>query len=310
MNSSFLLISYCILAILITVSNKYILLTFIPYGYNANFFILFIQSVISIVLLRIAKFYSYLRYCEFNFIYLKSWIPIVALLILSIYSNGRSMLLLPISLFNILKNFGSLLIIIGDVTCFGKVMGSSTVLSFLLVILSNFYSIYNDIFLSSRPQNLEGFAWAIINCMSCALYALYVKYHRRVHIGVTNIEYVYYNTLLTTPILLALSLNFEGIHRIYSIIQFNYSNNNLYWFVLTLLLSSVLTLLIAVTIASIYINCSITTYTIIGSLNKFIMTFASVLIFSDEKELYELHGNAIFGTVLSLLTGIYLILYA
>jgi hypothetical protein len=308
MHSSFLLISYCILAILITVSNKYILLTFIPYGYNANFFILFIQSIISIILLRIAKFYSYLTYREFNVIYLKSWIPIVVLLILSIYSNGRSMLLLPISLFNILKNFGSLLIIIGDVTWFGKVMGSSTVLSFLLVILSNFYSSYNDIFLSNGPQNLEGYTWAIMNCVACALYTLYVKYHRSIHKSVTNIEYVYYNTLLTTPILLALSLNFEGVQCIYTIVQFNYSN--LHIFVASLLLSSLLTLLIAITIASIYKNCSITTYTIIGSLNKLAMTFASVLMFSDEKELYELRVNAIFGVIISLFTGIYIILYA
>jgi len=312
MKPSFLLISYCILAILITISNKY-LLTFGP-SKNGNvcrstFFILFIQSVISIILLHVAKFYSFLTYRSFNYRYLKSWVPIITFLILSIYSNGKSLQLLPISLFNILKNFGSVLIIVGDVAYFGRSVYTSTLVAFGSIILSNIYSSYNDIILNTGGlESYEGYAWAILNCCSCAVYTLYVKYHRENYKGITNIEYVYYNNLLTTPILLCLSLYFEGIQCIRTIIQFN--SNNLYFFIATLLFSSALTLLISIVIANIYKVVSPTTYTLTGSLNKIFVTLVSVSLFLDEKELYELHFSAIFGLLLSLLTGIYLIIYA
>lgn len=288
---------YCGLATLVTLLNKYILLTFVPNDCRANLFILFLQSLTCLVLMRICKKFSLLNYKPFNFNYLKSWAPIVVSLILSIYSNGRSLQLLPVSTFNVLKNLGLVLTVAGDIMFFGRKVCLDTFFAVFMILFTSIS--YEMGFNIEKPESTNaGVFWAIINCMACSVYGLYVKYHRIQHQNIDSTEYVYYNTLLTTPALAMLSLYFEGTRCTHSIIT---ADN----FIVFLLLSSALTLFIAIVISNIYKSTTPTAYSIVGSLNKLPMTCLSGLIFRD-----EILGSNIIYVLLSILTGIYFVLYA
>ena len=276
--TSGILLAYCGLATLITVFNKYILITYIPDGYTCNLYILLVQSSMSVAMMYLCSKFGVITYRPFDAKYLPSWIPIIVLLILSVYSNGKSVELLPISTFNVLKNIGLLLTISGDVVFFKKELHKNTYIAVSIVLVT---SILHHAYKSQDTSySLRGVAWAIINCAACSLYGLYVKYHRTCYHGITSIEYVYYNNSLTIPVIAALSFYFEEYHsRGYlpcAYVTLNAST------ILFFLLSSVLTLLITIVIANIHTHISSTTYAVVASLNKLPMSIISMLIFQDD----------------------------
>lgn len=290
---SYLLLCYCILATLLTVTNKHILTTFSPY----SFCVLFLQSVIVLSIMKMCKSYGMITYRRFDTRYTVSWMPILLFLVLSIYSNGQSLRLIPISTFNVLKNMGLIFTFIGESFFFGR-RTTIGVLPVLLVILftTGFYG--QHLFDDKEERDSLGIYWALLNCASVSSYGLYVKYYRgRYHI--TSIDYVYYNTLLTTPILAGLSLYFEGSNAIY----YTISLMDIY-FVVMLVFSSVLTLLITVVIANINKDISSTTYAIVATINKLVVSLVSVMLFQDE---YRFGGIDIFVGMMSVFIGVYFV---
>lgn len=297
------LLAYCGLAVLVTVSNKYILLNCIPHGYTCNLFILFMQSWISLVVMNLCKYAKILTYKPFDKKYLTSWIPIIIFLILSIYSNGKSVQLLPISTFNVLKNIGLLLTIVGDVIFFGRRLNKSTYMAVSIVLLTSI--IHQYVKSQEAFYSAEGVTWTIVNCIACSLYGLYVKYHRTCYQDITNVEYVYYNNLLTTPVIAVLSFYFEDSHKhdFTGSCAYVAINNGI---APILLFSSVLTFLITLVIVNIHMNVSSTTYAIVASLNKLPMSFVSMLIFQDDIATW----TNFFFVCLSVIASIFFVKYA
>ena len=263
-----LLLYYCVLSITVTICNKIILVYT-----NASFLVLFGQSVIILALLYMSSYAKLISYRSIDYKHAKGWIPIIILLVVSIYSNNKSLQNLPISHFNIIKGFGIVLVAIGDGILFqyndlGKIM-RETYLLVAIITLSNVILIKEDFMLLKS----EGFKWSIINCVTCSLYTLCTKHHRLQYPYITNIDYVYYNTVLSIPVLLAFSL-FEN--NINFTAHFTIELSSL------LIISSVLTFLLTYVISMISEQKLTVKYTVVSCLNKIPMNIVSMLIFSDE----------------------------
>jgi GDP-mannose transporter len=275
-----LLLCYCVLSIAVTVCNK-IILTMLKHT-NVNFFILFSQSVIILLLLRVSSYTKLISYEHMKYERAKTWIPITTLLIASIYSNNRALQYLPISYFNIIKGFGVVLVAIGDSTLFTNKNPqrkmentvpfclSKTFLFVIVITLSNVILMLRGLTLFES----EGLLWAITNCVACALYTLYTKHHRIQYPQITHIDYVYYNTVLSIPVLFAFSLWMEN-GEIFTI-PFSVE------LLIMLTISSMLTFLLTYVISIITKLRLATNYTIVACLNKIPMNMVSMLIFSDE----------------------------
>lgn len=209
--------TYCVASIVMTVTNKFV----VSGDFNMVFFLLTIQSLVTVLFLQAFKFLNLIKYREFDAETAKKWYPIVIFLVAMIYTGSKALQYLPIPVYTIFKNLTIILIAYGEVLWFGGSVTSMMMMSFGLMTLSSVIAGWNDV--SSAIQsifdatavitavdgiNMLGYFWMAINCLSSASFVLYM----RKRIKLTNFkdfDTVYYNNLLSIPLLIIPSLLLE-----------------------------------------------------------------------------------------------------
>ncbi|KAI8647329.1 hypothetical protein BD408DRAFT_408392 [Parasitella parasitica] len=129
--------------------------------------------------------------------------------------------ILPIPVYTIFKNLTIILIAYGEVLWFGGSVTSMVMVSFGLITLSSVIAGWHDVssavqsmlevstaFTAVSSTNMLGYFWMAVNCISSASFVLYM----RKRIKLTNFkdfDTVYYNNLLSVPLLIIPSLLLE-----------------------------------------------------------------------------------------------------
>ncbi|ORX49386.1 UDP-galactose transporter [Hesseltinella vesiculosa] len=253
---------YCFASILMTVTNKYVLS---GYGFNMNFLLLTIQ------------------FREFDKEEARKWMPIAAALVAMIYTGSKSLQYLPIAIYTVFKNLTIILIAYGEVLWFGSIVTEKMLLAFGLMVLSSIIAGWADI--SSALQDLMGldstligYFWMATNCLSSAAFVLYM----RKRIKLTNFkdfDTVYYNNLLSIPLLIIPSFIFE-----------DWSSENLAktfpeeirsQMIYAMVFSGVSAFVMSYASAWCVRTTSSTTYSMVGALNKLPIAASGILFFGD-----------------------------
>jgi GDP-mannose transporter len=161
--------------------------------------------------------------------------PVTLLLVSMIYTSSKGLQYLPISIFTIYKNMSIILIALGDVRYFGGRLTPLMLTSFILIIASSILGGLSDL-----QFNLRGYFWMFSNCASSAAYILYMRACIK-KVSFMDFDTVYYNNLLSIPLLLFCSLMVEPWSISHIVI---YSPNQLvlYW---AIGISSIATFLIS-----------------------------------------------------------------
>ena len=144
------------------------------------------------------------------------------LLIAMIYTGSKGIQYLPISIFTIFKNITIIFIAFGDVRYFNGKLTPMMLLSFFLIIASAVLGGISDL-----QFNVRGYLWMFSNCASSAIFILYMRACIK-KVGFMDFDTVYYNNLLSVPLLLLCSLvledwSFSGLNL------FSLDNFALYW---------------------------------------------------------------------------------
>jgi UDP-galactose transporter len=285
-NPIFPVLSYCASSILMTVTNKFVLSGL---GFNLNFFLLCVQSVVCVVAIQVCKSSGLINYRDFNSDEARKWFPVSLLLIGTIYTSTKALQFLSIPVYTIFKNLTIILIAYGEVLWFGGSVTGMALFSFGLMVLSSVIAAWADIQhalqnyghasdeASARVSTLNaGYMWMLFNCVCSAAYVLGM----RKRIKLTNFkdfDTMFYNNVLSIPILLICSLflenwSSENVNKNFPL----ESRNNL---ILAMIFSGLSSVFISYTSAWCVRVTSSTTYSMVGALNKLPIALSGLIFF-------------------------------
>ncbi|ERF69040.1 GDP-mannose transporter [Endocarpon pusillum Z07020] len=280
------ILSYCASSILMTVTNKYVLS---GTDYNLNFFLLCVQSIVCVVAIQTCKSSGVINYRDFKVDEAKKWFPISLLLIGMIYTSTKALRFLSIPVYTIFKNLTIILIAYGEVLWFGGSVTSMALFSFGLMVLSSVIAAWADIKhaleshgtstseATARISTLNaGYIWMLANCLCTAAYVLGM----RKRIKLTNFkdfDTMFYNNLLTIPILFVASLLVEDWTSANIAKNFPVeTRNNIF---MAMIFSGLSSVFISYTSAWCVRVTSSTTYSMVGALNKLPIAVSGLIFF-------------------------------
>lgn len=269
---------YCLSSILMTVTNKYVLSGF---SFNMNFVLLAVQSVVCIVTIGSLKTLGVITYRQFNKDEAKKWSPIAFLLVAMIYTSSKALQYLSIPVYTIFKNLTIILIAYGEVIWFGGKVTTMALGSFLLMIFSSVIAWYGDtadVKTASDSLSLSlGYLWMFTNCFASAAFVLIM----RKRIKLTNFkdfDTMYYNNLLSIPVLIICSFIFEDWSQ--ANLEVNFPANNRFATISAMVLSGVSSVGISYCSAWCVRVTSSTTYSMVGALNKLPIALSGLIFFA------------------------------
>lgn len=298
-NPIFPILSYCGSSILMTVTNKYVLSGL---DFNLNFFLLCVQSLVCITAISTCKALGFISYRDFNSDEAKKWFPISLLLIGMIYTSTKALQFLSIPVYTIFKNLTIILIAYGEVLWFGGSVTGMALFSFGLMVLSSIIAAWADIQAAitsvgstsgSTRQNLSsaleteeasaristlnaGYVWMLLNCICSAAYVLGM----RKRIKLTNFkdfDTMYYNNLLSIPVLMVLSLTLERWTP--ANLALNFPTGERDKIITAMIFSGLSSVFISYTSAWCVRVTSSTTYSMVGALNKLPIAISGLIFF-------------------------------
>lgn len=268
------ILCYCASSILMTTTNKYVVS---GHHFNLNFFLLAIQSVVCLLVISILKFFGIITYRKFNFNEAKKWSPIAFLLVLMIYTSSKALKFLAIPIYTIFKNLTIILIAYGEVLWFGGEVTTMALGSFFLMVFSSVIATYGDKDSTTGVSNLNiGYFWMALNCFSSAAFVLFM----RKRIKLTNFkdfDTMYYNNLLSIPILLVASLLLEDWSSENIALNFPPENRTSVW--LAMIISGATSVGISYCSGWCIRVTSSTTYSMVGALNKLPIALSGLIFF-------------------------------
>ncbi|KAI9810998.1 MAG: GDP-mannose transporter into the lumen of the Golgi [Pycnora praestabilis] len=279
-------LSYCASSILMTVTNKYVLS---GTGFNLNFFLLCVQSVVCVVAIQTCKSFGFITYRDFNSDEAKKWFPISLLLIGMIYTSTKALQFLSIPVYTIFKNLTIILIAYGEVLWFGGSVTGMALFSFGLMVLSSVIAAWADIqhalqsYGHSSNESSEkvatlssGYIWMMFNCFCTAAYLLGM----RKRIKLTNFkdyDTMFYNNLLSIPILLVCSLLVENWSA--ENVTLNFPPAQRTNLIIAMVFSGLSSVFISYTSAWCVRVTTSTTYSMVGALNKLPIALSGLIFF-------------------------------
>jgi len=269
-----------------TVTNKYVLS---GTGYNLNFFLLAVQSVVCVAAIQTCKSAGLITYRDFRVDEARQWFPISVLLIGMIYTSTKALQFLSIPVYTIFKNLTIILIAYGEVLWFGGSVTSMALFSFGLMVLSSVIAAWADIKHALESHGHEsaeatariatlnaGYIWMLINCLCTAAYVLGM----RKRIKLTNFkdfDTMFYNNLLTIPILLVASLVVEDWSS--ANLARNFPIDTRTVIIASMIISGATSVFISYTSAWCVRVTSGATYSMVGALNKLPIAVSGLIFF-------------------------------
>ncbi|KAK0737064.1 hypothetical protein B0T21DRAFT_156619 [Apiosordaria backusii] len=280
------ILAYCLASISMTVVNKYVVS---GSEWNLNFFYLAIQSgVCTLAILAFKQTGILKNLAPFDSTKAKRWFPISLLLVGMIYTGAKALQFLSVPVYTIFKNLTIIVIAYGEVLWFGGSVTPITLLSFGLMVLSSVVAAWADIQaaidgvgISPDKQDAlstlnAGYAWMGINVICTSAYVLGMRKVIK-KMNFKDYDTMFYNNLLTIPVLVVFSLLFEDWSSENLARNFPEETKN------KLMIGMVYSGLAAIFISYCSSWCiritSSTTYSMVGALNKLPIAVSGLVFF-------------------------------
>ncbi|KAI5148970.1 GDP-mannose transporter [Enteropsectra breve] len=196
----------------------------------------------------------------------KKWSVAALLLSLMMLSNVKCLFYLPLTVFTLFKNISVILLALLEIRYFDKKVGILGFTSFALMVGSSYTGKMFDSF------SLYGYYWMAINTAATTLYVFYLK-HKMSDASSNVHESVFYTNLIAIPFIGALSIagdpkyEFGGLSKLVLPLIFISSASALCTSLFTALILKVL---------------SGTTLSMMGAINKVILSISGVFVFREQ----------------------------
>jgi GDP-mannose transporter len=256
-----------------------------------------------VVTIQLAKNAGWITYRDFNTDEARKWFPISLLLIGMIYTGTWAIKFLSIPVYTIFKNLTIPLIAYGEVIWFNGAVTPMIIVAFGLMVFSSVIAAWADIshaissHVGSAAQEQistlnAGYIWMAFNCVCTATYVLSMR--KRIKLTnfkdfdskfstshtsnhTNNSSAMYYNNLLTIPILLLASLFLEDWSS--ANLAKNFPADQRRSIMFAMLISGLSSVFISYTSAWCVRVTSSTTYSMAGALNKLPIAVSGLVFF-------------------------------
>ncbi|SPN98305.1 probable GDP-mannose transporter [Cephalotrichum gorgonifer] len=281
------ILAYCMSSISMTVVNKYVVS---GDAWNLNLFYLAVQAIVCTLAITLCKNVGLIRnLAPFDGEKAKKWFPISVLLVGMIYTSTKALQFLSVPVYTIFKNLTIIVIAYGEVLWFGGSVTPLALLSFGLMVLSSVVAAWADIQSALSGDGLTGdavvamstlnagYAWMGLNVFCTASYVLAMKKVIK-KMNFKDWDTMYYNNMLTIPVLIVLSLLAEdwsgpNLERNFP----KESRNSLF---IGMVYSGLAAIFISYCSAWCIRVTSSTTYSMVGALNKLPLAISGLIFFS------------------------------
>lgn len=311
------ILAYCLASIGMTLVNKFVVS---GANFSMNFLLLCMQSAVCCACVYSVKRAGIITFRDFDSKDAKAWFPVSFMLVLVIYTGSKSLQFLSIPVYTIFKNLTIILIAYGEVIWFGGRVTGLTFISFVFMVLSSVVAAWADVKSApathKAPPELDnplaapdymsavrtlnvGYFWMLFNCLASAAYVLSMR-KRIKATGFSDWDSMFYNNLLSIPVLTLFSLIFEDWSEANLVRNFPPDTRNILLFAIAV--SGAAAVGISFTTAWCIRVTSSTTYSMVGALNKLPVAASGILFFNDP---------ATFGSVSAIGIGFFAgVLYA
>jgi GDP-mannose transporter len=280
------ILAYCLASISMTVVNKYVVS---GSSWNLNFFYLAIQSLVCTLAILLSRQSGLIKnLAPFDPVKAKKWFPISLLLVGMIYTGAKALQFLSVPVYTIFKNLTIIVIAYGEVLWFGGSVTPLTLLSFGLMVLSSVVAAWADIqaAIDGAGQSPEtaaalatlnaGYAWMGMNVICTSSYVLGMRKVIK-KMNFKDYDTMFYNNLLTIPVLIVCSLLVEDWSAENLARNFPIETRN------KLMVGMIYSGLAAIFISYCSAWCirvtSSTTYSMVGALNKLPIAVSGLIFF-------------------------------
>ncbi|KJZ76986.1 GDP-mannose transporter [Hirsutella minnesotensis 3608] len=284
-------LAYCLSSISMTLVNKYVVS---GNKWNLHLLYLAIQSIVGTTTILACKNLGMIKDLDpFDAKRAQRWFPISLLLVGMIFTGNKALQFLSVPVYTIFKNLTIIVIAYGEVLWFGGSVSPLTLVSFMLMVSSSILAAWADFHhvKVAAPEALHkassaaatatlsaGYAWMGLNVFCSAMYVLSM----RKAIKATNLknwDVMFYNNLLTVPVLILSSLLIEdwSSANLYN----NFPPESRQSLVIGMIYSGLAAIFISYCTAWCIRATSSTTYAMAGALNKLPMAVAGLVFFSD-----------------------------
>ncbi|KAM4067264.1 UAA transporter family protein [Hirsutella rhossiliensis] len=283
-------LAYCLSSISMTLVNKYVVS---GRQWNLHLLYLAIQSIVGTSTIIVCKHLGMIKDLDpFDSGRAQRWFPISLLLVGMIFTGNKALQFLSVPVYTIFKNLTIIVIAYGEVLWFGGSVSPLTLVSFGLMVSSSVLAAWADfhhvtVAVPGALQNASsaaaatlsaGYAWMGLNVLCSALYVLSM----RKAIKITNLknwDVMFYNNLLTVPVLILSSLLIEdwsstNLHN-------NFPPESRHSLLVGMVYSGLAAIFISYCTAWCIRATSSTTYAMSGALNKLPMAIAGLVFFAD-----------------------------
>ncbi|KAK6829742.1 UDP-galactose transporter [Apiospora arundinis] len=285
------ILAYCFSSMSMTLVNKYVVS---GNEWNLNFFYLAVQAIVGTVAILALKqlgLMANLRPLETKKV--KAWFPISLLLVGMIYTSIQALQFLSVPVYTIFKNLTIIVIAYGEALGIGGGGGHGVsrlaLLSFALMVLSSVVAAWADIQsvvgdttamdVGATMSTLNaGYFWMGLNIFCAAAYALS---NRRVMVkaDLKSIDVMFYNNLLSIPILLVCSALLEDWSA--PNLQRNFPAVGRQQLAAGMVYSGLVAILISYCTPWCIRATSSTTYAMVGALNKLPVAVLGIVFFAS-----------------------------
>lgn len=202
------ILAYSSCSISMVLANKMLLS---QYKFEFPIMLLFLQNIVAVVMVEAAKHcVPAVKYDGFKTEVAIEWLPVNMCFIAMLMTGFLSLKNLSVPMVTIFKNLTNVIILFGDWYLQGAIVTRGTIGAILLMVSGAVLAARNDLHF-----NAAGYAWMALNCMSTAAYVLYMA-NKSKHMKLSKWGMVFYNNLLSLPILLPTALVFGELPRMLS----------------------------------------------------------------------------------------------
>ncbi|KAF7558560.1 hypothetical protein G7046_g5594 [Stylonectria norvegica] len=280
-NAPLSVLAYCMSSISMTVVNKYVVS---GTSWNLPFFYLCIQATVCIAAITVCKRIGLIKdLSPFDAAKAKKWFPISFLLVGMIYTSIKALQFLSVPVYTIFKNLTIIAIAYGEVLWFSGRVTPIALVAFGLMVLSSIVAAWADIQSamagdsSSTVSTLNaGYAWMGFNVVCSASYVLAMRKLIK-KMNFKDWDTMYYNNLLTIPILLVATLLLEDWSSANFAENFPPESRNRIF--VGIIYSGLAAIFISYCTAWCIRLTSSTTYSMVGALNKLPLAVSGLIFF-------------------------------
>lgn len=269
--------AYCLSSIVMTLGNKFVLS---GKHFNLNCVVLAIQSLSCLAVIHVLKYFGLVSFRKFSHTDAKKWFPVSALLVAMIYTASKAIQYLSVPVFTIFKNLTIILIAYGEVLWFNGTVTPMIMGSFVLIVLSSVVAAWSDVSAAAEGGvSIVGYVWMFSNCFSQAAFVLFLRKRIKV-LGFKDMDTMFYNNLISIPILGAVSLLTEDWSS--ENVSLNFPEDSRSSVIMMMVITGLLSVGISYCSGWCVRVTSSTTYSMVGALNKLPIAIFGLVFFDSQ----------------------------